>query len=161
MTTARDIMHMGVECIAEDDTLFTAARKMRDMDVGALPICGDDNRLHGIITDRDIVIRCCAEGRNPSEVKAREFAQGNLHWVESNADVDEVLDKMRQHQVKRLPVIENHRLVGMISEADLGSRLSERQVAHFVEDVYAASRGGRGGRAGGEKAPSGSRSSMP
>ncbi|MGH3714534.1 MAG: CBS domain-containing protein [Micromonosporaceae bacterium] len=136
MTTARDIMHMGAECIGEDDTLLMAARKMRDMDVGALPICGKDNRLHGIITDRDIVIRCCAEGRNPAEVKASEFAQGTLHWVESSTDVDDVLSRMQQHQIKRMPVIENHRLVGMISEADLGRHLSEPQVAHFVEDVY-------------------------
>ncbi|MGH3735520.1 MAG: CBS domain-containing protein [Micromonosporaceae bacterium] len=137
MTTARDIMHMGAECIGEDDTLLMAARKMRDMDVGALPICGKDNRLHGIITDRDIVIRCCAEGRNPDDVKASEFAQGSLHWVESDTEVSEVLSKMQQHQIKRMPVIEDHRLVGMISEADLGRHLSEGQVAHFVEDVYA------------------------
>lgn len=136
MPTARDIMHMGAECIGEDDTLLMAAQKMRDMDVGALPICGNDSRLHGIITDRDIVIRCCAEGRNPAEVKASEFAQGSLHWVESDTDVNDVLSKMQQHQIKRMPVIENHRLVGMISEADLGRHLSEPQVAHFVEDVY-------------------------
>ncbi len=141
MTTARDIMHMGAECIGEDDTLFTAAQKMRDLDVGALPICGKDNRLHGIITDRDIVIRCCAEGRNPADVKANEFAQGSLHWVESNTDVGEVLTMMQQHQIKRMPVIEDHRLVGMISEADLGRHLSEGQVAHFVEGVYSGSPG--------------------
>ncbi len=137
MTTARDIMHMGAECIGEDDTLLMAAQKMRDLDVGALPICGNDQKLHGIITDRDIVVRCCAEGRNPADVQAREFAQGSVHWVESNTDVEEVLSRMQRHQIKRMPVIENHRLVGMISEADLGRHLSESQVAHFVEDVYA------------------------
>lgn len=136
MTTARDIMHMGAECIGEDDTLLMAAQKMRDLDVGALPICGNDQKLHGIITDRDIVVRCCAEGRNPADVQAKEFAQGSLHWVESNTDVEEVLNRMQQHQIKRMPVIENHRLIGMISEADLGRHLSDSQVAHFVEDVY-------------------------
>jgi CBS domain-containing protein len=143
-------MHMGAECIGEDDTLFTAAQKMRDLDVGALPICGKDNRLHGIITDRDIVIRCCAEGRNPADVKASEFAQGSLRWVESNTDVGEVLTMMQQHQIKRMPVIEDHRLVGMISEADLGRHLSEGQVAHFVEGVYA---GGARPMAGGGDNP--------
>ena len=61
MTTARDIMHAGAGCIGEYETLAQAARQMRDLDVGALPICDDDGRLTGIITDRDIVIRCMAE----------------------------------------------------------------------------------------------------
>lgn len=136
MTTARDIMHMGAECVGEDDTLLMAAQKMRDMDVGALPICGKDNKLHGIVTDRDIVVRCCADGRNPADVRAKEFAQGSVHWVEANTDIEDVLSTMQQHQIKRMPVIEDHRLVGMISEADLGRQLTESQVAHFVEDVY-------------------------
>ena len=71
MTTARDIMHVGAECIDEHETLARAARRMRDLDVGALPICGDDDRLTGIITDRDIVIRCVAAGRDPEAVTAR------------------------------------------------------------------------------------------
>ena len=61
MTTARDIMHAGAECIGQNQTLTDAARMMRDLNVGALPICGDDDRLHGSITDRDIVIKCIAE----------------------------------------------------------------------------------------------------
>src|SRR5690606_24671010 len=68
MTTARDFMHPGAECIGENETLADAARKMRDMHVGSLPICGSDNRLHGIITDRDIVVKCVAEGGNPEEM---------------------------------------------------------------------------------------------
>jgi CBS domain-containing protein len=140
MTTAREIMHMGAECISEDDTLRTAAQKMRDLDVGALPICGNDDRLHGIITDRDIVVSCIAQGRDPAEVKARDCAQGAVQWVDSEADVDEVLRKMQEHQVKRMPVIEDHRLIGMISEADLGRHLSEEQLGHFVESVYGRGR---------------------
>jgi len=61
MTTARDIMHAGAECIGQNQTLTDAARMMRDLNVGALPICGDDDRLHGSITDRDIVMKCIAE----------------------------------------------------------------------------------------------------
>jgi CBS domain-containing protein len=140
MTTAREIMHTGAECIREDDTLQAAARKMRDLDVGALPICGNDDRLHGIITDRDIVVSCIADGRNPAEVKAKDCAQGSLQWVDSGTDVGEVLNKMQQHQVKRMPVLENHRLVGMISEADVGRHLPDDQVAHFVESVYGRGR---------------------
>ncbi|MEV6233888.1 CBS domain-containing protein [Saccharopolyspora shandongensis] len=137
MTTARDIMHAGARCIGEDDSLYTAAQMMRDLKVGSLPICGRDDRLHGIITDRDIVLRCCAEGRNPAEMKAGELAQGKPYWVDAGSDVGKVLSMMEEHQIRRLPVIADHRLVGMISEADLARHLTDEQLAHFVESVYA------------------------
>jgi CBS domain-containing protein len=133
---ARDIMHRGAECITENETLAAAAQRMRDLGVGSLPICGADDRLHGIITDRDIVVRVIAEGGDPAQVRAGELAQGTLFWVDAAADVDEVLREMEDHQVKRLPVIENHRLVGVISEADLARNLSEDRLAEFVEKVY-------------------------
>ncbi|MER7081768.1 CBS domain-containing protein [Saccharopolyspora kobensis] len=139
MTTARDVMHAGAKCIGEDESLYKAAQMMRDLEVGSLPICGRDNRLHGIITDRDIVLRCCAEGRDPAEVKAGELAQGKPHWVDAGSDVSKVLTMMEQHQIRRLPVIADHKLVGMISEADLARHLTDEQLAHFVESVYAAS----------------------
>ncbi|MEU6265930.1 CBS domain-containing protein [Saccharopolyspora shandongensis] len=137
MTTARDIMHAGARCIGEDESLYTAAQMMRDLKVGSLPICGRDDRLHGIITDRDIVLRCCAEGRNPAEMKAGELAQGKPYWVDANSDVGKVLSMMEEHKIRRLPVIAEHRLVGMISEADLARHLTDEQLAHFVESVYA------------------------
>jgi CBS domain-containing protein len=133
---ARDIMHAGAECIGENESLAAAAQKMRDLGVGSLPICGDDDRLHGILTDRDIVVRCLAEGRDPAQMKAAECAQGTLFWVDADATVDEALRQMEDHKVKRLPVIENHRLVGLISEADLARNLTEHRLAEFVEKVY-------------------------
>ncbi|TNY35253.1 CBS domain-containing protein [Thermomonospora catenispora] len=136
MTKAREVMHTGVECIPIHETLDRAAQKMRDLDVGALPICGDDDRLHGIITDRDIVVKCIAAGHDPSRVTAGELAEGTPRWVDADADVEQVLDEMSSHQIKRIPVIENKRLVGMISEADLGRTLSDEQIARFVEKVY-------------------------
>ncbi|MFI0462516.1 MULTISPECIES: CBS domain-containing protein [Saccharopolyspora] len=137
MTTARDIMHAGAQCIGEDDSLYKAAQMMRDLKVGSLPICGRDDRLHGIITDRDIVLRCCAEGRDPAGMKAGELAQGKPYWVDAASDVGKVLSMMEEHQIRRLPVIADHRLVGMISEADLARHLTDEQLAHFVESVYA------------------------
>ena len=137
MTTARDIMHAGAECIGEDDTLYRAAQLMRDLDVGSLPICGRDNRLHGIITDRDIVLRCCAEGRDPAGVKAGELAQGKPHWVDAGSDVGQVLSMMEEHRIRRLPVIADHRLIGMISEGDLARHLTDQQLHHFVESICA------------------------
>jgi CBS domain-containing protein len=137
--SARDIMHPGAECVGEDETVAAAAQKMRDLGVGSLPICGADDRLHGILTDRDITIRCIAEGRDPAQVRAGDLAQDTLFWVDATADIGEVLHQMEDHRVKRLPVIENHHLIGMISEADLARHLDEHRLAEFVEKVYAAS----------------------
>jgi CBS domain-containing protein len=137
MTTARDIMHQGAQCIGENESLEQAARQMRDLDVGALPICGEDDRLHGIITDRDIVVKCLAEGGDPRNATAGELAQGKPVTVDADADISQVLDMMQRHQIKRLPVIDNHRLAGMISETDVANHLTDNQVAHFVEAVYA------------------------
>jgi CBS domain-containing protein len=138
MATARDIMHPGAECIGENDTLAQAARRMRDLHVGAMPICGEDDRLHGIITDRDIVVRCVAEGGDPARVTAREMAQGTPIWVDATADHREVLRLLEEHKIRRIPVIEDRRLVGMISEADVATQLSEDEITEFVRTIYAA-----------------------
>jgi len=136
-TTAREIMHRDATCVDASQTLLDAARKMRDLGVGALPICGDDDRLQGIITDRDIVVRCLATGGDPATTPASQLAQGKPFYVDASADVDEVLQRMSEHRVQRMPVIDNHRLVGMISQADLAScgKLSEHQLGQLVEAV--------------------------
>jgi CBS domain-containing protein len=136
---ARDVMHPGAECIGEGDSVAAAAQKMRDLGVGALPICGADDRLHGILTDRDIAVKCIAEGLDPAQVRAGDLAQDRVFWVDAAADIGEVLHQMEDHQVKRLPVIDNHRLVGIITEADLARNLDEHRLAEFVEKVYATS----------------------
>ena len=140
MTTARDIMHPGAQCIGEHASLAEAARMMRDLGVGSLPICGDDNRLKGIITDRDIVIKCLAEDQDPAAMTAAQLAQGKPMCIQDNADVNEVLRVMEQYQIRRLPVIasQDHQLVGMISEADVVRNLPREQVAEFVGAVYTA-----------------------
>ncbi len=138
MTTAQDIMHTGAECIGEHESLHKAAQRMRDLGVGALPICGDDDRLHGIITDRDIVIKCIAAGGDPATMTAGDLAQGKPMTIDAAADVSEVLAVMEDHRIRRLPVTESHRLVGMISEADLARHLPDQQVAEFVESICAA-----------------------
>ncbi|MGW7456280.1 CBS domain-containing protein [Streptomyces sp. NPDC054797] len=138
MTTAREIMHAGATCVKENETLMDAARRMSELDVGALPICGPDDRLHGIITDRDIVLKCLAKGKDPQHMTAGQLAQGKPIAIGADADTAQVLQMMQEHRIRRLPVIEEHRLVGMISEADLARHLSEDQVGHFVESICAA-----------------------
>ncbi|HZF92139.1 CBS domain-containing protein [Streptomyces sp.] len=139
MTTAGDIMHRGAQWIPAHETLDRAAQLMRELGVGALPISDENERLCGILTDRDIVVGCVAMGRDPSKVTAGEMAQGTPRWIEADADISEVLREMEDHQIRRLPVIENKRLVGMISEADLVRNLSEDQIAEWAERVYAKS----------------------
>lgn len=139
MTTARDIMHPGAKCVGEHETLETAARQMRDLGVGALPICGDDDRLHGILTDRDIVLKCVASGKDPRKMTAGELAQGVPHLVSSDASINDVLAVMEEHQVRRVPVLEDKRLVGMISEADLARHLPDATIGRFVEAICTSS----------------------
>ncbi|MGV9919980.1 CBS domain-containing protein [Streptomyces cellulosae] len=142
MTTAGDIMHRGAQWIPAHETLDRAAQLMRELNVGALPISDENERLCGILTDRDIVVGCVAMGHDPAKVTAGDMAQGTPRWIESDADVDDVLTEMRTHQICRLPVIDDKRLVGMISEADLAQHLTDEQIAAFAESVYARSASG-------------------
>jgi len=135
MSTARDLMTAGAECVSEHDTLVTAARRMRDLDVGALPICGDDERLKGVLTDRDIVIRCLADGGDPASVTAGSLAQGKPVTIGADDSADEALRTMAEHQVRRLPVIDGHRLVGMLSQADIARALPDEAVGEVVGDI--------------------------
>ena len=135
MTSARDIMTGGVECIGENETLADAARKMRDLDVGSLPICGEDNRLKGMLTDRDIVVRCLAEGGDPASTRAGELAQGEPVTIGADDPVEEILRTMSQYRVRRLPVIDGHDLVGMVSQADVAKNLPEERVGDLVEAI--------------------------
>ncbi len=130
-------MHAGAECVGEHESLRRASQMMRDLGVGALPICGEDDRLKGIITDRDIVVKCIAEGKDIDRTTAGELA-GGLVWVDADTSIEDALTAMEQHRIKRLPVISNHRLVGMISEADLAKELPDTKLAEFVHRIYAS-----------------------
>ncbi|WP_030542917.1 CBS domain-containing protein [Streptomyces albus] len=137
--TVRDVMTEGTQCIGESQNMSDASRMMRDLGVGSLPICGEDDRLKGMITDRDIVIKCCAEGKDLNQVRAGELA-GELFWIDVDASISEALDTMERHQIKRIPVIDTgagHRLVGIVTEHDLARNISDEMLAEFVEKVYA------------------------
>ena len=132
---ARDIMTGGAECIGVNETLEQAARKMRDLDVGSLPICGEDNRLKGMLTDRDIVVRCLADGGDPKSTKAGDLAQGKPVTIGADDTVEEAIRTMQQHQVRRLPVIDGHNLIGMLSQADIARNYPEDRVGELVEFI--------------------------
>ncbi|KZE95353.1 MULTISPECIES: CBS domain-containing protein [unclassified Agromyces] len=135
MTVARDLMTPDPTCVKEDETLVDAARKMRDLDVGALPICGNDDRLKGMLTDRDIVVKCIADGGDPSSVTAGSLAEGKPVTVGADDDIREALEMMQQHQVRRLPVIDGHDLVGIISQADIARSLSAGATGETVAEI--------------------------
>ncbi len=132
---ARDIMTGGAECIGANETLEAAARKMKDLDVGSLPICGEDNRLKGMITDRDIVIKCLAEGGDPRSAKAGDFAEGKPVTIGADDSIEEAIRTMQEHQVRRLPVIDGHDLIGILSQGDIARNYPEERVGELVEFI--------------------------
>jgi CBS domain-containing protein len=138
MVTAREIMTRGAECARTTDSLVEAARRMRTLDVGALPICGDDDRLHGMITDRDIVVKCIAAGGDPGEHTVGQHAQGQAITIGADDSVEEALFKMMSADVRRLPVIDGHRLVGVVSLGDLAMNLPDEEVGELVGAVSSA-----------------------
>jgi CBS domain-containing protein len=137
---ARDVMSPNTTCVGENETLLDAARKLAELDVGALPICGEDDRLKGMLTDRDIVVKALAQGKDPSSTRAGELGQGDSQTVTIGADdpIDEALRTMIDHKVRRLPVIDGHRLVGIISQADIATNVDEERVGDLVEAISAA-----------------------
>jgi CBS domain-containing protein len=135
MTVARDLMTPDPKCVKEDQTLVEAARMMRELDVGALPICGNDDRLKGMLTDRDIVVKCIADGGDPSSVTAGSLAEGKPVTIGADDDVREALEVMQEYQVRRLPVIDGHDLVGIISQADIARSLSASATGETVAEI--------------------------
>lgn len=135
MTTARDIMNAGVTCVGEHETLAAAAQHMRERDIGALPICGDDDRLHGMLTDRDIVVKGLAAGLDPNTTTAGELASDSVYYVDVDASIAEMLNVMEEHQVRRLPVMDNDRMVGIVTEADIARHLPEHAIVQFVRAI--------------------------
>ena len=138
MAKARDIMTAGAECVGENETLLDAARKLADKDVGALPICGEDDRLKGMLTDRDIVVKVLAKGKDPASTRAGDLAQGKPVTIGADDSVEEALHTMADHKVRRLPVIDGHDLIGIVSQADLARSLDEEKVGDLVEAISAA-----------------------
>jgi CBS domain-containing protein len=135
MPTARDLMTKTAECVNSTETLVDAARKMRDLDVGALPICGEDQRLKGMLTDRDIVLKCIAEGKDPNAVRAGDLAQGKPVTIGADDSAEETLRTMAKYQVRRLPVIDGHKLVGIVAQADVAKSLPHEVVGQVLEEI--------------------------
>lgn len=135
MTTAREIMTADPEFVREGDTLVDAARKMAEFGVGALPVCGDDGRLTGMVTDRDIVVSCIARGGDPTTATAGSLTTGAPVTVGADDPVEEALATMSSNQVRRLPVVDGHDLVGMLSQADVARAMPDAKTGDLVAAI--------------------------
>ena len=118
----KDIMTKGVISIGADETAEVAARTLTQHNIGALPVCDSSGKLCGVVTDRDLVIRCMASGKLPANTKVREIMTGQVTSVKPDMDTGVAAHLMGRQQIRRLPVTENGRLCGMVSLGDLATR---------------------------------------
>lgn len=133
----KDIMTPRPECVSPETSLHEAARKMRDLDVGPLPVCGENDRLAGMITDRDITIRAVAEGKDPKTTKVRDAMTEGVIYCFEDQDLDEAARTMQEQQIRRLLVVNrDERLVGILSLGDLATDSGDKlQSGEVLQDV--------------------------
>jgi CBS domain-containing protein len=125
----KEVMTRDVEVIRPDDSIQEAARKMKDLDVGAIPVC-DGERLVGMITDRDITIRATAEGRDPSNTTAQETMTPEIYYCFENQNIEDAALLMMEKQIRRLPILDdNKKLVGIISLGDVAEDVEDDEIA--------------------------------
>jgi CBS domain-containing protein len=130
----KDAMTSDVKTAAPSQSLTDAAILMKQEDVGAIPVV-DGERLVGVVTDRDIVIRGIADGSDPHAIKVGDIASRDVVTVRPDDDLEEALRLMAQHQVRRLPVVEDGRLVGVVATADVALEAKEKDVGHVFEEI--------------------------
>jgi CBS domain-containing protein len=138
----RDAMTEYPRSIGASESVVEAARLMRDEHIGSLPVT-EGGRLVGMITDRDLTTRVVAEAAGPETTSVGDVYSRDLISVEPNNDLEEALQLMARHQVRRLPVVENGRLVGMVAQADIALKENEKRTGELVEAISEPSEGER------------------
>jgi CBS domain-containing protein len=134
--TASDLMHEGCVCAKANQTIADAARTMAIECIGAMPICGENDKLVGMLTDRDIVVKCVGAGLDPNQCTVGDLADGIVVWVKADAPVNAVLATMEEHQVRRLPVINDKgRLCGIVSQGDVARHLGQEAAGELLGAV--------------------------
>ncbi len=134
-----EIMTCGVEVIPPEATVQEAAQKLKEFEIGSVPVC-DGERLVGMITDRDIAIRLAAEGRDPATVPVKRIMTPEVLWCFENQTVEEAGRMMKENQVRRLPVIsQDRRLVGIVTLGDMAVRTNAlRAVGETLQEISEA-----------------------
>ena len=138
MKKARDIMTANPKVVTPNDSVQRAAQIMRDSDVGVVPVVDDQGsmRLAGLVTDRDIAVRVVAEGRNSGDLRLSDVMSSGISTVGPDDDIGRVMDVMKREQVRRIPVVEGERLVGIIAQADVATEgASDRKTGDVVEKI--------------------------
>lgn len=134
-TTARAIMTPDATCVGAEESVLDAAKEMTELGVGSLPVRGPDERLEGMLTDRDIVVKVLGEGKDPAKVKAGDLAQGDVVTVDADDEAEAILHTMSRNKVRRLPVIEDNALVGIVTQADVARKLPDPKVGDLLEAI--------------------------
>jgi CBS domain-containing protein len=125
----RDIMTRDVEVVNGDASLTDAAIKMKDLDVGLIPVCNGD-RLQGMVSDRDITIRATAAGRDPTKTKVEEIMSTDIAYCMEDQEIEEAVNLMEARQIRRLPILNReHRLVGIVSLGDIAVHVGDQDLA--------------------------------
>jgi CBS domain-containing protein len=135
MPTAREIMTEGTDYLKGDATVAEAAQRLAQGGIGAVPVCDSSGHLRGLVTDRDIVVSVIAEGADPQQTKLIDLVRGEAVTIGADDSVDEAIRTMKDHKVRRLPVIDGDRLVGMVSQADIARACPPEQVGELVAAI--------------------------
>jgi CBS domain-containing protein len=131
----KDIMSKHVESAGPDDTIKEAARKMKDIDSGILPVCEKDHII-GIITDRDIVVRSTAKGQDPHNTKVRDVMSTDIRLGRADEDVEDIAVEMEKFKIRRVPVVsDGNRVVGMLSLGDILTRGDKKTACEIFEKI--------------------------
>ena len=133
-TSIREVMTSEVKACEPNTTVAEAAKVMATEDVGPVPVV-EEGRLTGIVTDRDIVVRVVAEGRDPNSTTVGEIASRDLVTVSPDDDLDVALQHLARKQVRRIPVVEGDRLVGIVAQADIARLGSDAKTGEVVEEI--------------------------
>jgi CBS domain-containing protein len=135
MKSVSNIMTRNVRVVSPSDSVIRAAQAMEELNVGAVPVC-DGQRLVGMLTDRDIVVRGVAQGMADADTKVSEIMSREVKWCLQDQSVDEVLGVMSQHQIRRMPVVDaQHQLVGIVSVGDIATKAEESHVADLLSEI--------------------------
>jgi CBS domain-containing protein len=143
---AREIMSSNIECVTREDSLTRAAQLMRDADIGAVPVVEshDSMRLVGVITDRDIAVRHVAGDNSDNCTVGDHMTSGRIYTASPDDDVDDVMRTMKTEQVRRVPVVDGERLVGIIAQADIATEdVDDARTGEVVERISEPNRGKR------------------
>jgi CBS domain-containing protein len=135
MKRVRDAMTANPRTVQWRASVLEAAKAMEEEDVGSIPVVDSDGLLVGMITDRDIVLRVVAAGREPGSTAVEDVATRDVSPTYADESLDEALQQMAHHQVRRLPVIEDDRVVGILAQADVAQEAKDKKAGQLVEEI--------------------------